>query len=67
MLVINGERDPFGVPEPDETTEVVVIPGETHALSKRPAVIGDAVTAWLGCADDGADTPCCPRAGSGMK
>jgi uncharacterized protein len=48
VLVINGERDPFGVPEPDETTKVVVIPGETHALSRRPAVIGDAVTAWLG-------------------
>jgi len=48
VLVINGERDPFGVPEPDETTEVVVIPGETHALSRRPAVVGDAVTAWLG-------------------
>ena len=48
VLVINGERDPFGVPEPDETTKVVVIPGETHALSRRPAVIGDTVTAWLG-------------------
>jgi predicted alpha/beta-hydrolase family hydrolase len=48
VLVINGERDPFGVPEPDETTEVVVIPGETHALSRRPAVVGDTVTAWLG-------------------
>jgi len=48
VLVINGERDPFGVPEPDETTEVVVIPGETHALSRRPAAVGDAVTAWLG-------------------
>lgn len=48
VLVINGERDPFGVPEPDETTDVVVIPGETHALSRRPAVVADAVTAWLG-------------------
>ena len=47
VLVINGERDPFGVPEPDETTDVVVLPGETHALSKQPAAVGDAVTAWL--------------------
>jgi uncharacterized protein len=47
VLVINGERDPFGVPEPDETTEVVVLPGEAHALSKHPAAVGAAVAAWL--------------------
>ena len=47
VLVINGARDPFGVPEPDETTNVVILPGETHALAKHPAAIGDAVTAWL--------------------
>jgi predicted alpha/beta-hydrolase family hydrolase len=47
VLVINGDRDPFGVPEPDETTEVVVLPGETHALSKHPAAVGDAVATWL--------------------
>ena len=47
VLVINGARDPFGVPEADETTKVVILPEETHALSKRPAAVGDAVTAWL--------------------
>jgi predicted alpha/beta-hydrolase family hydrolase len=47
VLVINGASDPFGVPEPDETTDVVVLAGETHALSRRPAAVGDAVTAWL--------------------
>jgi uncharacterized protein len=47
VLVVNGERDPFGVPEPDEATDVVVLPGETHALSRHPAVVGEAVTAWL--------------------
>ena len=47
VLVINGERDPFGVPEPDELTNVVVLPGEAHALSKHPAAIGVAVTDWL--------------------
>ena len=31
----------------DETTKVVILPEETHALSKRPAAVGDAVTAWL--------------------
>ena len=47
VLVVNGDRDPFGVPEPDELTNVVVLPGETHALSKHPAAIGVAVTDWL--------------------
>jgi predicted alpha/beta-hydrolase family hydrolase len=48
VLVVNGDRDPFGVPEPDDATSVVMLPGETHALSKKPAVIGDTVTGWLG-------------------
>jgi predicted alpha/beta-hydrolase family hydrolase len=48
VLVINGDRDPFGVPVPDDDTNVVVLPGETHALSKKPSAIGDAVVAWLG-------------------
>jgi uncharacterized protein len=47
VLVINGERDPFGVPEADEVTEVVVLPGEAHTLSKNPAAIGVAVKNWL--------------------
>jgi uncharacterized protein len=47
VLVINGERDPFGVPAPDDQTTVIVLPGETHALSKHPAAIGAAVTSWL--------------------
>ena len=47
VLVVSGERDPFGVPEADATTDVVVLPGETHALSRRPAAAADAVTAWL--------------------
>jgi predicted alpha/beta-hydrolase family hydrolase len=48
VLVVNGDRDPFGVPEPDDVTSVVVLPGETHALSKKPSAIGDAVAGWLG-------------------
>ncbi len=46
-LVINGDRDPFGVPEEIKLSRVVVLPGETHALTRYPAAIGDAVTAWL--------------------
>jgi predicted alpha/beta-hydrolase family hydrolase len=48
VLVVNGDRDPFGVPEPDDATRVIVLPGETHALSRGAAAIGDAVTGWLG-------------------
>jgi uncharacterized protein len=48
VLVINGDRDPFGLPEPDEMTNVVILPGETHALSRHPAAVGRAVTSWLG-------------------
>jgi predicted alpha/beta-hydrolase family hydrolase len=47
VLVVNGDRDPFGVPEPDAATRVVVIPGETHALAKHPEAIGVAVAQWL--------------------
>jgi uncharacterized protein len=48
VLVVNGERDPFGIPGPDEATEVVVLAGETHALSKHPVAVGATVAAWLG-------------------
>jgi uncharacterized protein len=47
VLVLNGDRDPFGVPEEDDQTHVVVLPGQTHALSKDPSAIGEAVTGWL--------------------
>lgn len=51
-LVVNGDRDPFGVPEGGGTesgddTKVVVLSGETHSLAKNPAAIGDIVAAWL--------------------
>jgi predicted alpha/beta-hydrolase family hydrolase len=48
VLVLNGDRDPFGIPEPDDATRVVVLPGETHALSKNPSALRDAVAGWLG-------------------
>ena len=47
VLVVNGDRDPFGVPESDPATRVVVIAGETHALAKHPEAIGVAVAQWL--------------------
>jgi uncharacterized protein len=47
VLVINGENDPFGIPARDDATQVVVLPGETHTLSRRPAAVGQAVGEWL--------------------
>ena len=47
VLVVNGERDPFGVPDASDASRLVVLPGETHALSKNPAAVGAAVGSWL--------------------
>jgi uncharacterized protein len=48
VLVVNGERDPFGIPDESAASRVVVLPGETHALSRHPAAVGQAVSEWLG-------------------
>jgi uncharacterized protein len=47
VLVVNGERDPFGIPARADASRVVVLPGETHALSRHPAAVGEAVGEWL--------------------
>jgi uncharacterized protein len=47
VLVVNGERDPFGIPGADDADRVVIVPGETHSLKGHPAAIGQAVTEWL--------------------
>jgi len=47
VLVVNGERDPFGIPDAEDADQVVVVPGETHALKGHRAVIVAAVTDWL--------------------
>jgi len=47
VLVINGDRDPFGIPGHDDAARVIVLPGESHSLSKNPAAVSEAVTAWL--------------------
>jgi hypothetical protein len=46
-LVVNGDRDPFGIPEPSPGVEVVVRPGATHDLRKDLSGTADAVLAWL--------------------
>lgn len=47
VLVVNGDRDPFGVPDSADATRVVVLAGESHALSRRPEAVADAVESWL--------------------
>jgi hypothetical protein len=45
--VVNGDRDPFGVPEPAKNIEVAVRPGATHDLRKDLAGTAEMVLAWL--------------------
>jgi uncharacterized protein len=47
VLVINGSRDPFGVPGSGDGAKVVELPGETHALSGGAARITSEVGDWL--------------------
>jgi uncharacterized protein len=47
VLVVNGDRDPFGIPASGDATDVIVLPGETHSLSKNPAAVGAAVGSFL--------------------
>jgi predicted alpha/beta-hydrolase family hydrolase len=46
-LVVSGDRDPFGVPASGDADKIVVLPGETHALSRNPAAVAGAVRSWL--------------------
>jgi uncharacterized protein len=46
-LVVNGDRDPFGVPEPAPGIELCVRPGERHDLRGDPAAVGTVVVDWL--------------------
>ena len=47
VLVVNGDRDPFGVPDSADASHVVVLPGETHALSRQPEEVQRIVENWL--------------------
>ena len=47
VLVINGDRDPFGVPDAADADRLVVLKDETHALSKQRAAIVSAIASWL--------------------
>jgi predicted alpha/beta-hydrolase family hydrolase len=64
LLIVSGDRDPFGVPGRRAGARVVVLSGETHALSRRPAEVGRAVAAWLPRA---LDLPRAPRRDGARK
>jgi predicted alpha/beta-hydrolase family hydrolase len=44
-LVVQGERDPFGIPPPGPNRQVVLIPG-THSL-RSGSTVASAVSDWL--------------------
>ena len=46
-LVVNGDRDPFGVPLAGGTVEVEVRPGDRHDLRRDPVAVADTVVRWL--------------------
>ena len=46
-LVINGDRDAFGVPAGGDNVEVRVLAGETHALSRNPAAVAAVAVPWV--------------------
>jgi predicted alpha/beta-hydrolase family hydrolase len=45
-LVVQGERDPFGIPPPGPSREVVTVPGD-HGLKADPEAVAAAVSSWL--------------------
>jgi predicted alpha/beta-hydrolase family hydrolase len=46
-LVVNGDRDPFGIPSVPPGTDLVVLPGERHDLRKDTSAVAGAVLDWL--------------------
>ncbi|MFI7540856.1 alpha/beta family hydrolase [Actinoplanes sp. NPDC049599] len=46
-LVVNGDRDPFGVPEPGGAVEVAVRPGAVHDLRRDLPGTAEIVVSWL--------------------
>ena len=55
VLVVNGARDPFGIPEAGGGVRLVVLPGAAHALAGQGGAIRRVVGAWL--AELGAGAP----------
>ena len=46
-LVVNGDRDPFGMPAPSGLIRVEIRPGERHDLKRDPSGVAEVAIAWL--------------------
>jgi predicted alpha/beta-hydrolase family hydrolase len=46
-LVLNGDRDPFGVPRPTPSVEVAIRPGAVHDLRKNVTETAALAITWL--------------------
>ncbi|HEU5265427.1 MAG TPA: alpha/beta family hydrolase, partial [Jatrophihabitans sp.] len=47
VLVVQGERDPFGMPPAGAGREIVVVPGADHALRRDTAAIAEVVVGFV--------------------
>lgn len=47
VVVVNGARDPFGIPDPADAAEVTVIPGQPHSFRGGFDLIVGTVEPWL--------------------
>ncbi|NKY53588.1 alpha/beta hydrolase family protein [Nocardia vermiculata] len=47
VVVINGERDPFGVPDAADAVEVKIIPGQPHSFRSGFDLIAATAEPWL--------------------
>ncbi|AHH22152.1 alpha/beta hydrolase family protein [Nocardia nova SH22a] len=47
VVVINGERDPFGIPDAADAAEVKVVPGQPHSFRSGFDLIADTAEPWL--------------------
>jgi uncharacterized protein len=47
VVVVNGERDPFGIPDAADAAEVRIVPGQPHSFRAGFDLIGATVEPWL--------------------
>ena len=48
VLVVQGDRDPFGMPPAGPGREVVALPGADHSLERGRDELARAVTGFVG-------------------
>lgn len=47
VLVVQGDRDAFGMPPPAPQRKIVVLPGDTHSIKKNLPAVRESVTEFL--------------------